>query len=147
MNKTLKISQGVRRKVALVLLINFLFSTIYLALPQESCNGMCDLDINVHTCSTMEVEKNCCEMMGMNTSKTSSCDMEISDVTCDYEISILTNSTFIVPKIIDSKIELATISILDSDINNNFINSFILFNDVTPKINPPIYLSVSSFLI
>lgn len=147
MNKTLKISQVVRKKVALLLLLNFLFSTIYFALPQKNCNGMCNIGEEAHTCLTMEVEKSCCDMMGMNTNETSSCNMEISDVSCDYELSVLNNSTFIIPEIVDSKIELTTISILDYDVNSDFLNSFIQFNEVVPNISPPIYLSVSSFLI
>lgn len=145
MNKTLKISQIVRKKVALVLLLNFLFSIIYFAFPQESCNGMCNTSEKAHTCLTMEMEKSCCDMMGMNTKKTISSSIEFSDISCDYEISVLNNSTFIIPKIVESKIELTTLSFIDSEINNNFLNSFTLLKNVIPNISPPIYLSVSSF--
>lgn len=54
--------------------------------------------------------------------------MEISDISCDYLFSILNSSTFIIPKIIYSKIELKTISILDYDVNSNFLNNIIQNN-------------------
>jgi len=147
MNKDLKISQVVRKRIAVFLLLNFLFSTISFSLPQEKCDGMCSSQLESHECSDM-VEMTCCDMMGMNNKNNlDSYGMEVTENSCDYEYSINENPIFIIPKIIDTKIVLSEIDIIDLEVEKEISNSFYIVQNVVPDVSPPIYLSVSSLLI
>lgn len=146
MYKSIKISQLRRKRIAIILLSNFLFSTILFGFPQSKCDGMCSTQVELHQCSDMK-EMTCCDMMDMNNTNSTPCGMEISDNSCDYIIDTVEDFTFVVPKTIDTNIELFEItSIIINDIEKTpflFIKSQnTLFNS-----SPPIYLTVSSFLI
>ncbi len=94
------------------------------------------------------IEMTCCDMMGMNDKDNSTpCGMEITENSCDFELDTIDNFTFVVPKTVDSKIVLTEISSINSNVDQNFSNSFFLSQNIIPDINPPIYLTVSSFLI
>ena len=149
MNKPLKISQKVRKTVTLGLMLNFILSTILFSVPAEKCNGLCNIDLEFHTCADMEMDmtKSCCDMMGMTEEKSNSCNMEISDISCDYEFISSSNYTFLIPKTVDSKIVLAEIFTIVIDVKPDNSKTFILSQDAVPDIIPPIYLTVSSFLI
>ena len=147
MNKPLKISQLTRKRTALLLLVNFFFSTFSFAYPLQECDGLCSLDIESHQCSEM-VEMTCCDMMGMNDNDNSTpCGMEITKNSCEFELNIIDNFTFIVPKTVDSKIVLSEISSTNINVDQNISDSFILSQNIIPDVSPPIYLIVSSFLI
>ncbi len=86
-------------------------------------------------------------MMDMNNSNSSNCEMEITDNSCNYIIDSIDHFTFVVPKTIDTNIELpeiAHILINDIEITPHFFS--ITQNSLLDS-SPPIYLSVSSFLI
>ena len=142
----LKISQLRRKRIAAILLINFLFSTFLFAFPQSKCDGMCSLEVESHQCSEMK-EMTCCDMMDMNNSNSTPCGMEITDNSCDYMIEAIDDFTFVVPKTIDTEIELPEIEhIFLSDIENT--PQFIIVSQNTIlNSSPPIYLNISSFLI
>ncbi len=146
MHNQLKISQLRRKRIATILLINFLFSTILFAFPQSKCDGMCSTEVESHECSDM-IEMTCCDMMDMNNSNSTPRGMEITDNSCDYIIDTVDDFTFVVPKTIDTNIELpeiANIVINDIEITPHFF--FISQNSLLYS-SPPIYLNISSFLI
>jgi len=149
MKKNFKISHIVRKRAALFLLLNFLYSTILFAVPTENCNGFCDVAQEIHTCSNMkmDIEESCCDMMGMNENNSKSCDMEFSDLSCDYEFLTSDSFTFIIPKTVDSKIVFTEISNIGIYTKQDVSKKFILSHDIIPDITHPIYLTVSSFLI
>lgn len=147
MNKPLKISQLARKKVAILLLFNFLISTALVAFPQNQCDEMCSLEQDIHLCSEMK-EMTCCDMMGMNDKDNSTpCGMEITESSCDFELDTIDNFTFIVPKTVDSKIVLTEVSCISFYVDQNISNSFIFSQNIISDVSPPIYLTVSSFLI
>ena len=147
MNKTIKISQLTRKRIAILLLLNFFLYTFSFAYPLQKCNGMCSLDQSTHQCSEM-IEMTCCDMMGMNDKDNSTpCGMEITENSCDFELDTIDNFTFVVPKTVDSKIVITEVSSINFNVDRNISNSFILSQNIIPDVSPPIYLTVSSFLI
>ena len=86
-------------------------------------------------------------MMDMNNSNSTPCGMEISDNSCDYIIDEIDDFTFVVPKSIHTEIELPEIkNIFLSDIENR-PQFFIVSQNTILNSSPPIYLTISSFLI
>ena len=84
----------------------------------------------------------------MNEDENSSADgMEIAENSCDFELNTIDNLTFVIPKTVDPKIEFVEISNITLDFEQTYRNSFILSQNILPDISPPIYLTVSSFLI
>ena len=107
---------------------------------------MCSFEVESHECSDM-IEMTCCDMMDMNNSNSTNCGMEITDSSCDYIIDTVDDFTFVVPKTIDTNIELpeiANIVINDIEITPHF---FIVSQNSLLYSSPPIYLNISSFLI
>ena len=146
MHNQLKISQLRRKRIAAFMLINFLFSTILFAFPQSKCDGMCSIEVESHQCSDMN-EMTCCEMMDMNNTNSTPCGMEITDNSCDYIIDAIDDITFLVPKTIDTNIELLEIAhIIIKDIEKT-PHFFIISQNTILDSSPPIYLTISSFLI
>lgn len=145
MNKLLKISQIVRKRIAIVLLLNFFVSTVLVGFAHNECNGMCSLDSDSHKCSD-NVEMSCCDMMNLD-SNTSACGMEVAENSCDYELTTIDNFISIIPKSVDIKITLTELSSSNCNFNQYISNSFILSQNFIPDISPPIYLAVSSFII
>lgn len=127
------------------MLIHFIFSTVMFAFPQSKCDGMCSVEVESHHCSDME-EMTCCEMMDMNNNSTP-CGLEIADNSCDYMIDVIDDITFLVPKTIDTNIELPEIAnIIINDIEKTPLFLIKAQNTILDS-GPPIYLTISSFLI
>jgi hypothetical protein len=145
LKRTLKISQITRKRISVFLLLDFIVSTFLVALPQSRCNGMCSLEQKTHQCSEM-VEMTCCDMMDMN-DNSFACGMEVTENSCDFELNTIDTFTFVIPKTVDSKIILTEISSINFDVDQNISNEFILSQNVIPDVSPPIYITVSSFLI
>ena len=147
MKKILKISQLTRKKIAIFLMLNFVISSILGAFPNEKCDGICDLDQESHKCTDI-VEMTCCDMMNIaHNNNSATCGMEVAENSCDYELDSIDNITFIIPENVNSKIELIEISSFNLEIEKNISNSFILSQNFINDVSPPIYLTVSSFLI
>lgn len=128
------------------MLINFLSSTVLFAFPQSKCDGMCSIEIESHKCADMN-EMTCCDMMDMNNSNSIPCEMEITDNSCDYMIDAIDDITFLVPKTIDINIELSEIAhILINDIEKT-PDFFFKSQNTLLNSSPPIYITISSFLI
>ena len=149
MYKSLKISQLRRKRIAAILLLNFLFSTVLFSFPQSKCDGMCSIEIELHACSdTVEMtEMTCCDKMDMNNTNSIPCEMEITDNSCDYTVEAIDNFTFLVPKSLDTKIVLIEIAKINLNIVEKISDAFILSQNIIPDVSPPIYLANSSFLI
>jgi hypothetical protein len=146
LHNQLKISQLRRKRIAIILLANFLLSTILFAFPQSKCDGMCSIEAESHQCSDM-MEMTCCDMMDMNNSNSTPCEMEITDNSCDYMIDAIDDFTFVVPKTIDTNIELPEIAdIIISDIEKT-PRFLVKSQNTILDSSPPIYLTISSFLI
>ena len=144
--KTLKISPVTRKRIAMMLMVNFLFSTILFAFPQSKCDGMCSLEIESHECSDM-VEMTCCDMMEMNNTNPIPCEMEISDISCDYTLDAVNDYTFIVPKTADTNVELIKINSITLSFEEIMPNLFVKSQNIVSYSSPPIYINISSFLI
>jgi hypothetical protein len=150
MNKSLNISQVVRKRIALVLLLNFILTTILFSFPNEECNAMCTVTNQSHSCSKRETKNCSCDMSNMkgNINLSHQNNKEFSKESCDYKFTLNDGYTFLVPKTEESKIVLTTISIIDISIvqdnqkNHNNITKNIVFDT-----GPPIYIIVSSYLI
>jgi hypothetical protein len=124
-----------------------LITNIIAAIPQPECDGMCSLNIDSHQCTEM-IEMSCCDMMGMNSDdQFPDCDLEFAENSCDYKYESINTSTFIIPKTIDSKVELVQLSSIDINISSNIVNFIVYSQSTIADVSPPIYLTVSSFLI
>jgi hypothetical protein len=146
LHNQLKISQLRRKRIATILLINFLFSTILFAFPQSKCDGMCSIEVESHQCADMK-EMTCCEMMDMNNTNSTPCGMEITDNSCDYMIDAIDDITFLVPKTIDTSIELLEIAHIILNEIEKTPDFFIKSQNTLLNSSPPIYITISSFLI
>jgi len=97
----------------------------------------------------MEMEDICCDM-GMNPTVNSSanaeCEMEFSDISCELVIHGIINSSYIIPKTIDNKVEFVQFAIIDLESDNSNIELFDLIQELSFESKPPIYLTISSFL-
>ncbi|MCW8849050.1 MAG: hypothetical protein OQJ81_03650 [Melioribacteraceae bacterium] len=128
------------------MLANFILSTILFTFPQSRCDGMCSIEVESHQCSDIK-EMTCCDMMDMNNTNSTPCGMEITDNSCDYIIDVIDDITFLVPKTIDTNIELLEIAlIITSDIEKT-PRLLIKSQNTLLDSSPPIYLAISSFLI
>lgn len=142
----LKISQKRRKSIAAFLLINFLFSTALFAFPQKECDESCNIIAEVNNCCDMD-EMTCCDMMESNNAYSSPTDEQIAESSCDYVIDTVEDFTFLVPKTIETSIELNEISyIILNDIEKT-PPFFIKSQNTLLNSSPPIYITISSFLI
>jgi len=117
-----------------------------MAIPQAECNGMCSIDIGLHQCTEM-AEMSCCDMMGMNNSQVPLCGIEFTENSCDFKYESIEALTFIIPKSVDSKVELVQISNIDIDFGKSISNLVVFSQSTITDVSPPIYISISSFLI
>lgn len=147
MKSQLKISDHIRKKIALTLIVNFFLINVLSAFPQADCDGMCSIDDVTHECSDMN-EMSCCNMMDMTHPEAISLfGTEVGENSCGYGYDTLSDFTFIIPKSLDTKIDIAKISITTIDFDKE-IKYVISASDFTiSDSGPPIYLSTSSFLI
>jgi len=151
MKNLINISQKWRKLTAVLLLLNFFVAPLANAFPQEECNGVCEMSSVIHECSSEEnipMEMSCCDMMEMNSnSKTTSCGMELSDIDCALVSHGQVNTTYIIPKTIDYEIEFVQFAVIYFQNGNSKVELCKLTHDFSYKNKPPIYLTVSSFLI
>lgn len=151
MKNQIYISQKWKKWTAVFLLLNFFIAPLLCAFPQEECNGVCEMSSVIHECSSEEnipVEMSCCDTMDMNIdSKTTTCGMELSDIDCALVIHGQANTTYIIPKTIHNEVEFVQITIIDFQTDNSKVDLCKLTHDFSYKNKPPIYLTVSSFLI
>lgn len=151
MKNLINISQKWRKLIAVLLLLNFFVAPILNAFPQEECNGVCEMSSLIHECSSEEnirMEMSCCDMMEINfDSKTTTCGMELSDINCALVSHGQVNTTYIIPKTIDYKVEIVQIRVIDFQNDNSKVELCKLTHVFSYKNEPPIYLTVSSFLI
>jgi hypothetical protein len=147
LNKSLKISQKFKKRIALVLLLNFISYTFLLAFPQKQCDKMCNINKESgHECNMDDMS--CCDMMETNSnSKSLSSETEITHNSCNYEYLIKDNYTFIVSTISDFKVELSELSLINFDLGPQILHTFILSQNIISDVSPPIFLINSSFLI
>ncbi|MEN8194141.1 MAG: hypothetical protein ABFS12_15060 [Bacteroidota bacterium] len=153
MKRIFNISHKWRKLTAILLLLNFAVSPLLHAFSQEECNGVCEMDSVIHECSseaTVYMEMNCCNMMDMNSSNntttSTTCGMELSDLTCAQVLNEQVNYSYIVPKTLDSKVEFVQLSTIDLQHNSSKVELFELIKEFTFENKPPIYLTISSFL-
>jgi hypothetical protein len=92
-------------------------------------------------------EMTCCEMMDMNNTNSTPCGMEITDNSCDYMIDAIDDITFLVPKTIDTSIELPEIANIIINEIEKTPDFFIKSQNTLLNSSPPIYITISSFLI
>lgn len=154
MKKLINISQKWRKFTAVMLLLSFAVTPLLNAFPQETCNGVCEMSSTFHECGTEiidVVEKDCCNMMEMNSKSISiistKCGMEISDINCGFVINKKINSNYIIPKITNNKVELIQITTIDLQKENTSVELFELIHEFSYKNGPSIFLNISSFLI
>lgn len=151
MKNVMYISQKWRKLTAVILLLSFFVAPLLTAFPQEECNGVCEMSSAIHECSSEEnkpAEMSCCDMMEMNfDSKAATCGMELSDMNCALVSHRQVNTTYIIPKTIDYKIEIVQISVIDFQNENSKVELCKLTHDFSYKNKPRIYLTISSFLI
>ena len=146
MKKKLKISQKRRKRNGIILLIIFLLSSTLVAFPQSKCIGSCsNISVESNCCSVKE--DTCCDMMEININNSHPCEMEVNDNSCDYIIDVEDNFTFVVPKTTNSIIELSEIKnvILDTVLEKPQTFSLVRNNIIDST--PPIFITISSFLI
>jgi hypothetical protein len=154
MKQQLNISFNWKKLTAIILLLNFAFSPILFAFPQEECNGVCELSSASHDCSMDETEyKNmpCCDMMEMNSTNnivtSTNCGMELSDINCAYIFHEKSNALYLIPKINDSNIEFVQITTINFQKESFIVELFELNLEFSLRDKPPIYLFKESFLI
>ena len=83
---------------------------------------MCSMNVELHQCTEM-IEMSCCDMMGTNNeNKSPDCCLELSENSCDYIYVSISLFTFIIPKTIDSKVELVQHHNANIDINIKIIS-------------------------
>jgi len=153
MKNLIYISQKWRKLTVVILLLNFSIAPLLNVFPQEECNGVCEMDSAIHECSsqaTEYVEMSCCDMMEMNsknkTATTSQCGMELSDLSCALVFHGQVNTSYIIPKTIDNKVEFVQLTTIDLQEDNSSIELFELTHEFSFENKPPIYLTISSFL-
>ncbi len=154
MKKSINISQKWREITALLLLVNFFIAPLLNAFPQEKCDSACEMVMPFHDCNSdeMQMEDTCCDAMSNANSNSSSsasaeCEMKVSDVNCSIVINDQLNTTYIVPKTIDNKVELVILPMFNVDTENSL--SIVTANyaqEIFIDSSPPIYLMISSFL-
>jgi hypothetical protein len=154
MKKQFNISQKWRKITIMLLLINFLFVPLMAAFPTGECNGVCEMGTTIHECSSHEnevVQKSCCDTMDLNPSNNTSpiapCGMELSDIDCALVYHSQINTTYIIPKIIDVKIEFTHFSTIYFEDENSDVELFELTQNFSERTKPPIYLTNLVFLI
>ena len=86
-------------------------------------------------------------MMDMNNSNSTPCGMEISDNSCDYIIDEIDDFTFVVPKSIHTEIELHEIAHIITNEIEKTPDFFLKSQNTLLNSSPPIYITISSFLI
>jgi hypothetical protein len=149
LKKSIKISQKLRKRISLFLLLNFLSYTLLLAFPQKECDGLCEVngERQKQSCSQM-MDRSCCDMFVLHKHQNShSSDTKIKQDSCNFEYLVADNNTFIVPKVSDSKVELTEISAINLDLEPQVLHKFIISQNLISDVSPPIYITVSSFLI
>ncbi len=146
MKSTIYITPKYRKGIALLLLFYFIVSPLLFAFPIDECNGVCEITEEIHTCSTMDLEVNCCEMMEMHEYNSNSCEMEFNVNTCAIVNDVVSSNNFVVTQKFQSEQGFVIISTLDQYSKDyKFLlseNSHIFISEKSP----PIYISVQSFL-
>lgn len=153
MKKQISISKKWRKLTAVLLLLSFAITPVLTAFPQENCNGVCEMSSAIHECCTEiieVVEKDCCDMMEMNSKNISitpsKCGMELSDINCALVFSRQVSTSYIIPKTLDSNVEFVQLTIVDLQKDNSKVELFELLHEFSFENKPPIYLTISSFL-
>jgi len=154
MKNKIYILQKWRKKTIILLLLNFLFTPLMAAFPAAECNGVCEMETTFHECSSHVkevIQKSCCDMMEINTTKTTGpttpCRTEISDIDCALVYHNQVNETYLIPKIIDIKIEFVQFSTISYEDESTEIELFELTKNFSERKKPPIYLTNLVFLI
>ncbi len=155
MKRFKNISQKWRKLTVVLLLLNFIITPVISAFPQEECSGTCEMMSKFHECNTSSMKKtemknSCCDMMEMN-SKTNSvvttkCGMKFSDINCSLIIVKHINTTYTIPKTVDSIVDFVILPMLNVE---RTISTTALANysqEISLDSSPPIYLMISSFL-
>ena len=94
------------------------------------------------------MDRSCCDMFDLhNYQKLHSSDTKINQDSCNFEYLVTDNNTFIIPKISDTKIEFTQISAINIDLEPQISHTFYISQYLNSDVSPPIYLTVSSFLI
>lgn len=130
-------------------MLNFISYTLLLAFPQKECDGLCEIGgkRQEQSCSQM-MDRSCCDMFDSHIYQNlHSSNTKINQDSCNFEYLVTDKNTFIVPKISDSKVEFTQISAVNIDLESQISDTFIISKNLNSDISPPIYLTVSSFLI
>ena len=154
MKSLIIISKKWRKLSASLLMLNFIFAPILNAFPQEECNDVCQMDSGIHECCTADMNEtmghNCCDMMEMNskneTTTSTQCGMEISDINCALVLHDNVNLAYIIPKTSNSKVEYFQSTTIDLQKDNYKVELFNITHENSFENKPPIYLTISSFL-
>ena len=148
------ISKKWRKLSASFLMLNFIFAPILNAFPQEECNDVCQMNSGIQKCCTADMNgtmgHNCCDMMEMNseneTTTSTQCGMEISDINCALVLREDVNLAYIIPKTSNSNVEYFQSTIVDLQKDIYKVELFNLTQEESFQNKPPIYLIKSSFL-
>lgn len=146
MSNSFKILQSNRKLIALLLLVNFLFTTFLYSIPHKECDGSCNDVSEVMSCCEKE-KMTCCDMMDMKSENPNNCEMEITDNSCDYLIHDNNEVSFLLPKTINTQIQLIIIDSINLSFENEVERPIVHSIDVISNSCPPIYINISSFLI
>jgi len=155
MKYTKHISRKWRKLITAFLLLSFIATPVLNAFPQEECSGTCEMMSQIHECSnnsneTIEPTNSCCNMMDINSTKTSNtpkkCEMEFSDIDCALVINNHINTAYIIPKTIDCKVDFVLLPMLNVEEDISTIVSTNYSLEISLDSSPPIYLMISSFL-
>ena len=147
------ISRKWRKLTAVLLLLNFISTPLLLAFPEEKCDEACEMVMPHHECNseTMQMEDSCCDideisLIDANQSTATECGMEITDVNCALIITEQSNTSYIIPKTVDSKVDLVLLPFCNVVAENSNIVISNYSQEISLDTSPPIYLMVSSFL-
>ncbi len=139
---------------AVLLLLNFAATPLIFAFPEEECNAACEINSTIHGCNADTaklIENKCCDLMDTNLNNVSSasteCETEVSDINCALIVNDQVGTTYIIPKTIDNKVDFVQLAAIDIQIDNSNIEMFDFIQDFSFKSQPPIYITISSFLI
>ncbi|VAX19433.1 hypothetical protein MNBD_IGNAVI01-3206 [hydrothermal vent metagenome] len=154
MKKLINISKKWKKLTAIFLLLNFIATPLIFAFPEEDCNAACEIESTIHECNSDAaklVEDKCCDLMDTNFNNLSSastdCEMEITDINCTLAVNDQVGTTYIIPKTIDNKVDFIQLAEVDLQIDNSNIEMFDLIQELSFESQPPIYITISSFLI
>lgn len=150
-----QISKKYRKIISVLLLLYFIASPFIFASPiEKTCSGSCPMSMHSNN-TEMQMNMMCCShsgmmsgMMEMQSNKHHNpCGTEFDMSKCDMDTKYASSTNYLITVKYSVNIDLPQISIIDSHLIDNNIQSFQFHQTDTRTKDPPIYLIVDSFLI